>query len=593
MMSMKRKSTRKKPPIATPVGHWCVAVEPWTHRAGQFTVRCRASDASGKRVQGRRFEVVLAITGSALPKLSEGDILLWFPDDSGRRVAMPRNVGAPSVLPQGPIRPIASHGAITKRNLLYHVAPFADNDGWRKNVRQIAQRMDLFNGRRLVGVATGPEFAPLSAVREAFLAADVEFFRLPNAPLASDCTTFRTLLPMLHSHDPHEATFFAHTKGASATMASCLGVTFWRNALYHHLLDDFPSVEHALQTHACAGGCKMNGGGFPSGLSRGTWHFSGTFFWFRHDCLFGHSQWMEIPFDRYGAEAYLGGLFAPEEAISLYQPPLPTPIPEGVYYRQETHTTRISDDPPLPRPTIHIGTAITLDYLSCAMPYLESLHRASRDNKFCVCFGFYIPDDLRNRFSSIRFVHLPRGCIDSYNMIQHGPWMDACPWIRDEDLCIFTDADVRVQRAVTEEEANRYARYDATTIGLGTNASERDTLQDEAERIGLVDPHGVYPGDWSRIPVYNCGVIVARARLFRDLRAHYDAEAPRYHNMVFHRARCQWLIAYLVHKHGWKVDRLGTEIHVNGHFGVPAGCSYDEDGRLVYRDRFVMFRHRI
>lgn len=44
---------------------------------------------------------------------------------------------------------------ITKRNLLYHVTPFASNDIWLRNIRQLVKRIDLFNGRRLIAVATG------------------------------------------------------------------------------------------------------------------------------------------------------------------------------------------------------------------------------------------------------------------------------------------------------------------------------------------------------------------------------------------------------------------------------------------------------
>ena len=59
-----------------------------------------------------------------------------------------------------------------------------------------------------------------------------------------------------------------------------------------------------------------------------------------------------------------------------------------------------------------------------------------------------------------------------------------------------------------------------------------------------------------------------------------------------HRARCQWLIGYLVHRLGMKVDLLGPEIHTHGHFGLPAGCRM-EGGVCRYGDQVVMFRHHL
>ena len=57
----------------------------------------------------------------------------------------------------------------------------------------------------------------------------------------------------------------------------------------------------------------------PSGLVRGRWMFAGTFFWFRSYCVF-RKNWRDIPIDRYGTEAWLGGLIPKETAVSIYNP---------------------------------------------------------------------------------------------------------------------------------------------------------------------------------------------------------------------------------------------------------------------------------
>jgi hypothetical protein len=66
--------------------------------------------------------------------------------------------------------------------------------------------------------------------------------------------------------------------------------------------------------------------------------------------------------------------------------------------------------------------------------------------------------------------------------------------------------------------------------------------------------------------------MIARAGLFRELRCAYDQAAGDLYQRTAHRARCQWLIGYLLHHLGMTVDLLGPEIHTHGHFGLPAGC---------------------
>ena len=80
-----------------------------------------------------------------------------------------------------------------------------------------------------------------------------------------------------------------------------------------------------LRSKACVGTTQIaskNGKPWewPSRLRHGTWHFAGTFFWFRHDVIFGNELWREVPGDHYGVEAWLGGFIPIEESFSMYQP---------------------------------------------------------------------------------------------------------------------------------------------------------------------------------------------------------------------------------------------------------------------------------
>src|SRR5690606_265454 len=120
------------------------------------------------------------------------------------------------------------------------VTPIAGNDVWRRNVQQLLPRMDLFNGRRVIAIATGDGLASPDEVVRAFAGFEVEFLTRPNSRVLRENVTFMALLERVANPDPAEATFYAHAKGV--TRPDELGPELWRNAMYHELLDDWPRV---------------------------------------------------------------------------------------------------------------------------------------------------------------------------------------------------------------------------------------------------------------------------------------------------------------------------------------------------------------
>lgn len=231
--------------------------------------------------------------------------------------------------------------APTIRNLIYHVCPLASNDTWRANVRQLLRRWDVFNGRRVVAIAFGAGLLPPAAVREAFAGHACEFLELPNDRDLREVATFLPLLISVANQDERQATFYAHTKGNS-TEGSALGAMYWRNEMYHRLLDHWQECMAALENAAAVGIHKIRWPDnspsiYPTRLECGKWMFAGTFFWFRHDLVFGHHCWRRLSIDRYGAEAWLAGLFGPEQVKSVYQLwpeerfPTPSPYDPTIY----------------------------------------------------------------------------------------------------------------------------------------------------------------------------------------------------------------------------------------------------------------------
>ena len=121
--------------------------------------------------------------------------------------------------------------------------------------------------------------------------------------------------------------FYAHAKGVSHR--DQLAVRAWTAAMYHHNLDRIDEVKMLLPHWPCVGIAKRDGDFeyLRLGLHRHEWtyrkrpwhgwHFSGTFWWVRHDRLFSRPDWDQFDMHAYAVEAYLANFFKPEEAMSL------------------------------------------------------------------------------------------------------------------------------------------------------------------------------------------------------------------------------------------------------------------------------------
>jgi hypothetical protein len=237
---------------------------------------------------------------------------------------------------------------ITKRHLLYHITPFATNDIWLRNVRQLLKRIDLFNGRRVIAVATGPELVLPHDVRAAFGTHEVEILTRPNSRELRENATFLPLLECVADPDPEAATFYAHAKGVAKDvlcLGDPLGARYWRNAMYHELLDDWERIAELLVEHAAVGTHRRQHEEqtriYPDGQSESTWHFAGTFFWFRNLDAFSTTKWRDVwqP-TGWGAEAWPGRMFDFDQSACVAYDGLVE------HYNPASYDPQIEDDDP-------------------------------------------------------------------------------------------------------------------------------------------------------------------------------------------------------------------------------------------------------
>jgi hypothetical protein len=187
---------------------------------------------------------------------------------------------------------------IAVRHLLYHVYP-RRGSRWRERVLRLRERIEHFNGRRVVAVASDGTTDPPAHVADALAGCGCEVVPVENDPNLREVATFLPLFERVSElRDPTHATLYAHAK--AVTRPEGAACHEWAAALEEVLLN-WPAVAEGLRRHPLAGAFKKVGRGWPESSS--DWHFSGSWFWFRNAELFA-KDWRRI--DRFwsGIEPY-------------------------------------------------------------------------------------------------------------------------------------------------------------------------------------------------------------------------------------------------------------------------------------------------
>jgi hypothetical protein len=201
-----------------------------------------------------------------------------------------------------------------RRNLIYHVWPVR-NSLWRWNLEQLLRRIDLFNGRRVIGIVQDPRAEAPEEVMRYLDGHGCEFIVKSNDE-RGEVATFAELLDRVASVDPDEVTFYGHAKGVRYGPHVTASLRSWIEALYQTALDDWLKVFRQLESSAMTGPFKTYGR-FRSHRELSDWHFSGTFFWMRHLHVF-HRHFRSVPQFYYGVEAWPGPLFHADETNCLF-----------------------------------------------------------------------------------------------------------------------------------------------------------------------------------------------------------------------------------------------------------------------------------
>jgi hypothetical protein len=223
--------------------------------------------------------------------------------------------------------------------------------------------------------------------------------------------------------------------------------------------------------------------------------------------------------------------------------------------------------------------------------YLRSLHDRSNIPALLVCVG-----DKHNPFSPIPTVRLPRalnhGAPPETECPQHGAFLQVIDG-PDDEVLIFTDGDIIMQRPLTDAELTSL-ELPPNTVAAGYNSGPGETLAVEAARLFPrfpLDQIGARLGYMER-PCYNIGVIAARRDTWQRIYTEYMTRWTLVSEAFGHPARQQWLVCNTLHRLGIEVRVTPYSLHANGHYGMPAGCHY-RGGVLYHENEVVCLRHKL
>lgn len=199
---------------------------------------------------------------------------------------------------------------------MYYVWPKGD---WRPVMQEMAHRIELFNGQRILAVAYDQP-RDVSLVSAEFGGHFDIVLPCHNIKELRETVGWLPCLQRLVSDDPNSVIYTAHAKGV--THPDNPIIQRWTQEMTEITLDYWPAVEQALTRGAMCGAFRRTGKfpvvahtcGDDSGVER--WHYSGTFYWMRAKDLFAR-DWRKMDWTWYGTESYPGVQFSPEQCQCL------------------------------------------------------------------------------------------------------------------------------------------------------------------------------------------------------------------------------------------------------------------------------------
>ena len=215
---------------------------------------------------------------------------------------------------------------------------------------------------------------------------------------------------------------------------------------------------------------------------------------------------------------------------------------------------------------IYLVAGFNKAYLEKAVPYLITMNQNSNVNNVIITLDFDIDPSYKTRFGRIQFVKILSSQIKSPNQntcMQHGGFLEALDFVKDDAILIFTDTDIKIQRPFNKLELEMLGSCGDGDVFVNFNMEEDCALLDDAM---ILDPNvtaeelaGKYP-ELSTFKSYNTGVIIANFKTYNQLYQKYNQYWPDFSPLLEAYVKQQVLLCYLIQKY-FHLKVLPYEIH--------------------------------
>lgn len=234
---------------------------------------------------------------------------------------------------------------------------------------------------------------------------------------------------------------------------------------------------------------------------------------------------------------------------------------------------------------IYLIAGFNRAYHKKAEAYLVTMNGNSKVNNVIVTLDFDVDSSYKERFSSIQFVKILSSQVKSSNpntCMQHGGFLEALDFVKDDSIIIFTDTDVKVQRPFNKSELEILISCEDRDVFVNLNMSEEQTLLDETQIIAanVTDDELIkkYP-EYSTFKTYNTGVIVANYKTYKQLYQKYNQYWPDFTPLFDSFVKQQILLSYVIQKY-FQLRVLPYTIHSQA-FSLPI-IKYSSKKRIGY-----------
>lgn len=207
-------------------------------------------------------------------------------------------------------------------HLTHHLCPSRKSDLWRWHLRQLADRFRIFNGKRILSIASDANTFSLREVLNYSQSLGLEWTahqQVRNLRRMGEHQSWSGLMRLLEPQHlgVDDAVFYCHSKGV--THPGNEAPTIWSSVMYEAALDYIPVViDHFRRDYAFTGSIKGTREKFFGGPDV-DWCYAGTFFWWKPSIVGDKHRQVKPRY--HGLEMWPGESFPFEKCGDLFTPP--------------------------------------------------------------------------------------------------------------------------------------------------------------------------------------------------------------------------------------------------------------------------------